>query len=77
MRRIAALALSAAVALSFVAPVAAADPTQPLVDPSASAEPIATPEATPPEPTAEPTTSPDPTPSENRFGIITAAVAAA
>lgn len=63
MRRIAALALAAVVALSLVSPVAGADPTPASVEPSAPAEPIPTPEATPPEPSAEPTASPDPTPN--------------
>ncbi len=63
MRRIAALALAATVALSLVSPVAAADPPPPAAEPSAPVEPITTPEATPPEPTVEPTPAPEPPPT--------------
>ncbi len=75
MRRIAALALAAVVALPMVSPVAAADPLAPAepsppTEPTPSAEPIAPPEPTPtadPEPTpaSEPTPGPisDPSPT--------------
>ncbi len=64
MRRFAAFALAAVVSLPIVSPVAAADPSPPVAEPTPEVGPSPRVEVTPsPEPTPQATTEPDTTPT--------------